>query len=58
MFGYEKQVYILLTSCPTFAMSPKVMEESVVACFSTDGCGAMTIGDWLTVVTEAWEETN
>lgn len=44
-----EQVYILLTSWPTFAMSPQVMgteeERVVVAVFSTDGCGAMTTGD-------------
>lgn len=48
MFAYEKQVYILLTSCPTFAMSAQLMGtavESVVEFLSTDGCGAMTIGD-------------
>lgn len=48
MFGEEKQMYLLLTSWPTFAMSPQVIgtvEESVVAFFSTDGCGAMTTGD-------------
>lgn len=44
----EKQVYILLTSWPTVAMSPQVMgteDESEVAVFITDGCGAMTTGD-------------
>lgn len=48
MFGHEKQMYVLLTSWPTFAMSPQVMgpeEERVVVLFSTDGCGAMTTGD-------------
>ncbi len=48
MFGCKKQVYVLLTSWPTFAISPQVMgtvEESVVEVFSTDGCGAMTTGD-------------
>lgn len=48
MFRYMKQVYALLTSWPTLAMSPQVMgtvEERVVAVFSTDGCGAMTTGD-------------
>lgn len=52
-------MYILLTSWPTFAVSPQVMGtegESVVAVFSTVGCGAMTTGDWVTVVTEAWED--
>lgn len=61
MFRYEKQVYILLTSWPTFDRSPQVMgtvEESVVEVFSTDGCGAMTTGDWVAVVTKAWEGTN
>lgn len=49
MFGKGmEEVYTLFMSWPTFAMSPQVMgtvEDSVVALFSTDGCGAMTTGD-------------
>lgn len=38
-------------------MSPQVMgtvEDSVEAVFKTDGWGAMTTGDWVSVVIEAW----
>jgi len=48
MLGEEDLENVLLTSWPTFAMSPHVMdavEERALALFSADGCGAMTTGD-------------
>lgn len=61
MYRCGMQVYILLTRLPTLDTSPQVMGpvvERVVVGFNTDGCGAMTTGDWVAVVTKAWKKTN
>ena len=52
MLGVEEQVFILLTSWPTVAMSAQEMGMGVAAVF-TEACGAMMTGDWVTVVAEA-----
>lgn len=57
----ETQVYVLLTRWPTLDVSPQTTGPLVVrvdAGFKTDGCGAMTTGDWVAVVTKGWKKTN
>lgn len=55
------QLHVLLTRWPTLDTSPQVMGPLVVmvaAGFNTEGCGAMTTGDWVAVVTKGWKKAN
>lgn len=55
----EEQLYVLQTRWPTLDTSPQEMGPLVVrvaAVFNTEGCVAMTTGDWLAVVTKGWKK--
>lgn len=57
----EERLHVLLTRWPTLETSPQVMGPlavMVAAGFNTEGCGAMTTGDWVAVVTKGWKEAN